>query len=121
MFIKLFTNPTFDREGFANMLINTMKVPAVAVSDGIILEKEKFNAYPLKLMPQWAWLNREDINSKYHTRLSSTTEYLRACKLDPCMIKVVDKLFNKARIMTTDEYNTKHNKDPQRWMYIGKA
>lgn len=72
--IKLFTNPMFRKEEFAEMLRDTMNVAAAVVDDGIILDREKFNATPLYMMPHWAFMNRDDIRSKYHTRPATPEE-----------------------------------------------
>lgn len=72
--IKLFTNPMFRKEEFAEMLRDTMNVATAVVDDGIILDREAFNATPLYMMPHWAFMNRDDIRSKYHTRPATAEE-----------------------------------------------
>ena len=59
-FIKYFTNPQFDNAKFADMLRLKMNVRAKAVEDGVILDRDAF-------MPNWAWLNKQSINSPLQT------------------------------------------------------
>ena len=74
-FIKYFTNPQFDNAKFANMLRLQMNVRAKAVEDGVILDRDAFNAMEAGLMPQWAWLNKRAINSPLHTRPANPMEW----------------------------------------------
>lgn len=74
-FIKYFTNPQFDNAKFANMLRLQMNVRAKAVEDGVILDRDAFNAIEAGLMPQWAWLNKRAINSQLHTRPAEPMEW----------------------------------------------
>lgn len=67
-FVKYFTNPQFDNAKFADMLRLKMNVRAKAVEDGVILDRDAFNAMSAALMPNWAWLNKQSINSPLHTR-----------------------------------------------------
>lgn len=43
-FVKYFTNPQFDNAKFADMLRLKMNVRAKAVEDGVILDRDAFNA-----------------------------------------------------------------------------
>ena len=52
-----------------------MNVRAKAVEDGVILDREAFNATSAALMPNWAWLNKKSINSPLHTRPAEPTEW----------------------------------------------
>lgn len=72
--IKLFTNPMFEKEKFAAMLRDTMNVATAVVDDGIVLDREKFNATPLYMMPHWAFMNKDDIRSELHTRPATPEE-----------------------------------------------
>lgn len=74
-FIKYFTNPQFDNAKFADMLRLKMNVRAKAVEDGVILDRDAFNAMSAALMPNWAWLNKQSINSPLHTRPADPTEW----------------------------------------------
>lgn len=74
MVIKYFTTPTFNREAFASLLRNTMSVPAVAVNDGILLDKDAFLNWEPARMPTWAFINRDDIRSPFHTRPATEAE-----------------------------------------------
>ena len=67
-FIKYFTNPQFDNAKFADMLRLKMNVRAKAVEDGVILDRAA-------LMPNWAWLNKQSINSPLHTRPADLAEW----------------------------------------------
>lgn len=74
-FIKYFTNPQFDNAKFADMLRLRMNVRAKAVEDGVILDRDAFNATSAALMPNWAWLNKQSINSPLHTRPAEPAEW----------------------------------------------
>lgn len=74
-FIKYFTNPQFDNAKFADMLRLKMNVRAKAVEDGIILDRDAFNATSAAFMPNWAWLNKQSINSPLHTRPAEPAEW----------------------------------------------
>ena len=74
-FIKYFTNPQFDNAKFADMLRLKMNVRAKAVEDGVILDRKAFNATSAALMPNWAWLNKQSINSPLHTRPADPAEW----------------------------------------------
>lgn len=74
-FIKYFTNPQFDNAKFADMLRLKMNVRAKAVEDGVILDRDAFNAMSAALMPNWAWLNKQSINSPLHTRPAEPAEW----------------------------------------------
>lgn len=67
--------PTFNREGFAKMLRNNCGVPACAVTDGVVLDREKFNSIPLALLPAWAYQWREAINNRFKTRKATPDEW----------------------------------------------
>lgn len=77
-FIKYFTNPQFDNAKFADMLRLKMNVRAKAVEDGVILDRDAFNAMSAALMPNWAWLNKQSINSPLHTRPAEWPELAHA-------------------------------------------
>lgn len=99
-FIKYFTNPQFDNAKFADMLRLKMNVRAKAVEDGVILDREAFNATSAALMPNWAWLNKKSINSDLHTRpadpeLAHAYRYLLAIVFDDkdaCQLEQADGL-----------------------------
>lgn len=74
--IKFFVNPMFRKDEFVDMLNDTMHVAAGAVDDGIILDREAFNAIKAAYMPHWAWLNKKFINSEFHT-VPATERQLR--------------------------------------------
>ena len=74
-FIKYFTNPQFDNAKFADMLRLRMNVRAKAVEDGVILDRDTFNATNAALMPHWAWLNKQSINSPLHTKPAEPAEW----------------------------------------------
>lgn len=74
-FVKYYTNPTFDREGFVEMLRLKMNVRAKAMEDGIILDREAFNAISPAHMPHWAYINKSNINSRLHTRPATPSEW----------------------------------------------
>lgn len=81
-FIKYFTNPQFDNAKFADMLRLKMNVRAKAVEDGVTLDRDAFNAMSAALMPNWAWLNKQSINSPLHTRPAAPSVVARA---GPCL------------------------------------
>lgn len=103
-FIKYFTNPQFDNAKFADMLRLRMNVRAKAVEDGVILDRDAFNATSAALMPHWAWVNKQSINSPLHTRPAEPAEwpelthayrYLLAIVFDDkdtCQLKQADGL-----------------------------
>lgn len=103
-FIKYFTNPQFDNAKFADMLRLRMNVRAKAVEDGVILDRDAFNAASAAFMPEWAWLNKRYINSPLHTRsaepaewpdLTRTYRYLLAIMFednDACQLEQADGL-----------------------------
>lgn len=103
-FIKYFTNPQFDNAKFADMLRLRMNVRAKAVEDGVILDRDAFNATSAAFMPEWAWLNKRYINSSLHTRpaepaewpdLTHTYRYLLAIVFDDkdtCQLEQADGL-----------------------------
>lgn len=73
-YVKFFVNPMFNREQFADMLNCKMNVKAKAVEDGVILDRDAFNAVSAAYMPHWAWLNKKSINSNLHTRPATAEE-----------------------------------------------
>lgn len=75
MFVKLYTNTVFDKQGFRDMLVQKCNIRCAVVDDGIILDKEAFNKADL---PEWAKLNQEDVNSSLHTRPATEEEYNQA-------------------------------------------
>lgn len=74
-FVKYYTNPTFNREGFVEMLQLKMNVRAKTVEDGVILDRDAFNAISPAHMPHWAYINRSNINSRLHTRSAMPSEW----------------------------------------------
>lgn len=74
-FIKYFTNPQFDNAKFADMLRLKMNVRAKAVEDGVILDRDAFNATSAALMPLRAWVHKQSINSPLHTRPAEPAEW----------------------------------------------
>ena len=66
-FVKYLTNNLFDNESFAQMLEVKMNVRAMAMADGVVLDRDKFNAMPITSMPLWAYQNRRFINSDVHS------------------------------------------------------
>lgn len=67
-FVKYITREDFNKTDFVQMLKEKMNVRAKEVDDGIILDLDAFNDVPTYLMPYWARLNADAINSKYHTK-----------------------------------------------------
>lgn len=74
MFIKLFCSPSFDTAGFVEMLTRCMNVPALETEGGVILDRDAFNAYPVKWLSRWACMNRKDINNPLRTRPAAPDE-----------------------------------------------
>ena len=74
-FIKFFTSPMFRKQEFVDMLKYKCNVRACVTTDGIILDKEAFNAIHPGHLPHWAYLNRKYINSELHTRSATYDEY----------------------------------------------
>ena len=74
-FIKFFTSPMFRKQEFVDMLKYKCNVRACVTTDGIILDKEAFNAIHPGHLPHWAYLNRKYINSELHTRPATYDEY----------------------------------------------
>lgn len=81
-YIKWFVGPQFNKRNFIKLLRYRMNVPAAEVEDGIILDKDAFNLMPSAIMPHWAFINKEDINSPLHTRMANFNEYKEAMKND---------------------------------------
>lgn len=81
-YIKWFVGPRFNKRDFIKLLRYRMNVPAAEVEDGIILDRDVFNLIPSALMPHWAFINREDINSPLHTRAADFNEYKTAIQND---------------------------------------
>jgi hypothetical protein len=73
--IKYFTGESFDKAGFVNLL-RKMNVSAYVVDTGIILDRDEFN--------NWAFENRDDINSIFHTRLATDEECIPEYKYSIC-------------------------------------
>lgn len=76
-YVKYFTNPTFKRTEFVDVLMYQLNVTAGAVDDGIVLDRDAFNAVPDAILPKWAKINKEDINSGLHTRPATEREIYR--------------------------------------------
>lgn len=74
-FIKYYTPCNFQNEEFCALLWEKMNVRCKPVDDGVILDLDAFNMVPAGYMPTWAWMNRDDINSKLHTRLATEDEW----------------------------------------------
>lgn len=74
-FVKYFVGPEFDKAGFCNLLWHDMNVRCREVDDGVVLDLDAFNAMPAGRMPVWAWQNRDDINSRLHTREANFSEW----------------------------------------------
>lgn len=74
-FIKFFTSDMFRKQEFVDMLKYKCNVRACVTTDGIILDKEAFNAIHPGHLPHWAYLNRKYINSELHTRPATYDEY----------------------------------------------
>jgi hypothetical protein len=81
--IKYFTSESFDKAGFVNLL-RKMNVSAYVVDTGIILDRDEFNNIPLGELPIWAFENREDINSIFHTRPATDEENIPTYKYSIC-------------------------------------
>ncbi len=73
-YIKLFTTTPFHNADFAELLCE-VNVEAAPVTDGIILNHTQFTDVEAARMPVWVYLNRDDINSKLHTRPASMREF----------------------------------------------
>jgi hypothetical protein len=71
--VKYFTSATFDNDGFSTIL-NNIGIKARPVADGVILDLLAFNAIKPAILPHWVFLNRDDINSPFHTRPASLEE-----------------------------------------------
>lgn len=67
VFVKLFTSPAFKRERFVDVLRNACRIRAVAVDNGIIVDRAALNRIPKQYLPHWVELNLRDINSPLHT------------------------------------------------------
>lgn len=89
-YIKYFTSPMFKRDEFVNMLKSKMNVRAYAVDDGIILDKEAFNAVRVADMTHWAYINRKCINSNLHTRSAEWYEIPKENEMLYILIIYVD-------------------------------
>lgn len=109
--IKLFTNPMFKKEEFAEMLRDTMNVPTAVVDGGIILDREAFNAVPRYKMPHWAFMNRDDVNSKLHTRPATPVE---AAMLNQHYNYTMLALFYNKDAYELAQFNTLDDKQRQR-------
>lgn len=72
--VKFFTPDCFRRHEFVRLLRHN-GVRAIALKDGILLDRTAFNAIPSGWLPVWAWLNKQDINDPLHTRHATIEEY----------------------------------------------
>lgn len=63
---KYMTNRNFNNKAFAEML-NGKGINAYEVEDGVILDREAYNAYPKAKMPMLMYQNLEYINNPYCT------------------------------------------------------
>lgn len=72
--IKFFTEGVFKGREFADMLVNKCGIKAVPVDGGVILDREAFNAVPAGNLPHWAYINKQYINSPFHTRPATEVE-----------------------------------------------
>lgn len=103
-FIKYFTDPQFNNAKFANMLRLEMNIRANAVEDGVILDREAFNATSSAFIPNWAKVNKQRINNPLYTRpaepaewpeLTHTYHYLLTILFDnkdACQLEQADEL-----------------------------
>lgn len=73
MYIKYFTNDTFNKTDFC-ALCQEYGIFAIPCEGGIFLDRTQFNSLPGGKMPHWLWMNREYINSEYHTRKATAEE-----------------------------------------------
>ena len=71
--VKFFTTTPFRHQEFSNLL-ERCGIETAAVVDGVILDREAFNAIPASHLPVWAWVNKADINSALHTRPATFRE-----------------------------------------------
>lgn len=62
--IKFFTPDCFRRHEFVRLLRHN-GVRAVALKDGVLLDRTAFNAITPGWLPVWAWLNKQDINNPW--------------------------------------------------------
>lgn len=101
-YVKWFVGPQFNKRDFIKLLRYRMNVQAAEVEDGIILDKEAFNLMPSALMPHWAFINKEDINSNLHTRAADFSEYKAAMQNDTITEKYLFE--EEQRYVQTDLY-----------------
>lgn len=101
-YVKYFTRPPFDKEGFANML-KTMHVKAKAVADGVVFDKDAFDAVKAGHMAKWADVNKKDMRSKLHTREASPAEVAECVSSGyNYMVLILDKVTGPAVIEAND-------------------
>lgn len=74
-FVKYFTSEMFEKEKFVSLLRVKMNVRARTVEDGIILDRDAYNAIPASTMPHWAYMMKKYINSPLHTRPATPDEW----------------------------------------------
>lgn len=74
-FVKYFTSDMFKKEEFTDMIRVKMNVRAKVVEDGIILDRDAYNAVPVARMPHWAYMMKKYINSPLHTRPATPDEW----------------------------------------------
>lgn len=118
--IKLFTNPMFKKEEFAAMLRNTMNVPTAVVDGGIILDREAFNATPSYMMPHWAFMNKDDIRSEWHTR-SATPEEAALLTPHHSYNYAMLALFYNSDARELAQFNTLGDKEKQQAELMARA
>lgn len=73
MYIKYFTNDTFNKADFCD-LCRREGVFAIPCDGGIYIDRTQFNSLSGATMPHWLWLNKQYINSEYHTRKATAEE-----------------------------------------------
>lgn len=109
-FIKYFTNPQFDNVKFADMLRLKMNVRAKAVEDGVILDRDAFNAMSAALRERGA----PNLRTKEGSIIMTYNEFLsrfcgchedevgnrpcdNGCMCDKCMTPELEKLWKEVR------------------------
>lgn len=67
--IKYFTNPLFNATLFVQLChLNGVKAYACADKSGVILDREQFSSIRLAELPHFLYLNKEYVESEFHTR-----------------------------------------------------
>jgi hypothetical protein len=67
-YIKYFVPPTFNKQGFCDLLRGIHNVEAYAMPQGVAIDREALNKIPKANMAHWVYLNIDSINNSLRAR-----------------------------------------------------